>query len=335
MSNIIEHGSNEPEVMHYNSTEGSEISLKTYQDIYHQITGKTEEIRKTYKDSICLEYSDIQQLHTKITQLLDVYNVVALNESITIYYEKERKEQFSSFEKFGAFNASGTSPVSNVVIKYNISIIPANLKRPQEYSLTIRLSSRVSQLREIREDAPSFMPPQIIATLISETVEIRVEYADYVIARGFIESFDEWMKGCNKTPENPYIKWSQKYSHFIPPLGKIIILLLYGFYIYSAIDPILGKEATLIVFAKYLVLSAIIFSLAINIGNVAFKLIERTIDTYSEISWIKLNKGDEVAINECSTSQLKNISLLIASTLGAIAIGVISSQISGLIDTMT
>lgn len=91
MSNIIEHGGNDPEVVRISAGEGSEISLKAYQDIYHQITGKTEEIRKRYKDSIRIEYSDIEQLHTKINQLFDIYDVVAFNENITIYYEKEKK----------------------------------------------------------------------------------------------------------------------------------------------------------------------------------------------------------------------------------------------------
>ncbi len=335
MPNIIEHGGNDPEVIRISAGEGSEISLKTYQDIYHQITGKTEEIRKRYKDSICIEYGDIEQLHTKINQLFDVYDVVAFNESITIYYEKERKEQFTSFEKFSAFNANCTSPVSNIVIKYEISIVPAKLKKPQEYSVTIRLSSRVQQLRELKEDAPPFMQGPLAAMVASETAEIRVEYADYVIARGFTEAFDEWMNGCKKTKEVPIIKWAQANSHYIPPIGKIIISILYGFFIYMAIEPTLGSEPTLTIFAKYLVLSAVTFVVAVNLAHITFKLIERAIDSYTFISWIKLNKGDEQVIEDSSTSQMKNIIILTASTIGAIVIGVISSQLSNLIDKVT
>ncbi len=335
MSKIIEHGGNDPEVVRISSGEGSEISLKTYQDIYHQITGKTEEIRKRYKDSICIEYSDIEQLHIKITQLYDVFDVVASNESVILYYEKERKEQFTSFEKFRAFNSSCTSPVSNIVLKYELSIIPAKLKKPQEYSITIRLSSRVTQLRELKADAPPFMHGPLIIMIASETAEIRVEYSDYVISRSFIEAFDEWIKGCKKSNENNFVKWLQRYSHFIPPVGKVVVTLLYGYFIYAAIDPVLGSEPSLVLFARFIVFSSVTIVIAINLTHLALRMTERAIDSYSFVSWIKLNRGDEQVINESSISRIRNIVLLFVSAAGAIAIGVISSQISGLIDSVT
>jgi len=335
MSNILEHGSNDPEPIQVGGLDGSQVSLKTYQDIYHQITGKKEELRKSYKDSFCIEYSDIQQLHTKIVQLLDIYNVVAINESITVYYEKERKEQYSSFEKFSAFNANGTSPVSSVVLKFDLSIVPAKLKQPQEYTVTIRLSSRMSQLREIQEDAPPFVQGSFISMMVSETAEIRIEYADYIIARGFIETFNEWMKGCKKTKENSLIKWGQKYSLLIPPVGKILVSMLYGFFIYLAIDPIIGANPSFVVFSKYFVVSSISFYLAINLSNLIFKSIERLIDSYTFTSWIKLNKGDENAIEDLGKSKNKNLLLFGISSLGVVFLGVISSQISSLIDKLT
>ena len=44
----------------------SQVSLKIYQDIYHQVTGRTEQIRKRYSENILAEFSDLQQLHHKI-----------------------------------------------------------------------------------------------------------------------------------------------------------------------------------------------------------------------------------------------------------------------------
>jgi len=334
MTTIIEHGSDEPSVIRIGGAEGDEVSLKTYQDMYHQITGKTEEIRKNYKDSFLIEFGDIEQLHIKITQLLDIHNVIGNNFTASIYYEEERKEQYSSFEKFRLFNSNSTSPVSNIVLKYNVSIIPAKLKQPQEYSVTIRLSSRMAQLRELKKNAPPFMQHSFFTMIVSETAEIRVEYADYIIARGFIEAFNEWMDGCNKTIENTQIKWAQRYSVFIPPIGKIMIASLYGYFIYMAVEPIVGETPTLIVFSKYLVLSSLLFFLAISISNMVFRLLERTIDNHTFSSWIKLNKGDEKAISELSVDKKKGFIYFSLSLFGAISVGVIATQISNLIDSL-
>lgn len=59
------------------------VSIKVYEDICHQITGRTEKIRKRYTDSLLIEVSEIEQLHYKIRQLCDVHKVFASNETVS------------------------------------------------------------------------------------------------------------------------------------------------------------------------------------------------------------------------------------------------------------
>lgn len=176
------------------------------------------------------------------------------------------------------------------------------------------------------------MQHSFISMMISETAEIRIEYSDYIIARGFLETFNEWIKGCTKSKENSLIKWGQRYSFLLSPLGGLLMCILYGFFIYSSIDLIIGSEPTLVIFAKYLVISTISFVLALQLSRMIFKQIENSIDRYVFISWINLNKGDEKAIKDASSNQIKNFGLFALTTLGAITLGVVSSQISNLID---
>lgn len=334
MSNIIEHDGDEPNIVKVGADHGQDLSLKIYQDIYHQITGKTEEIRKRYKDAIKIEKSDVQQLHHKMVQLFDIHNVVASNSAFTIFYEKERKEQYTSFEQFEAFKSNGTSPVVSIVLQYFLSIIPAKLEKPQEYKVTIRLSSRTVQLKTLREDAPAYI--QALAGMItSETAEIRIQYADYIVARGFLEAFSEWIDACTKTPESKIIKFCQRYSHFIPPIGKIVIAALYGAFVYTAIDKVFTVDSDLILLTKFLTLSGTIFVVAVFSSAPILRLIERSIDSFSYLSWIKINKGDENVIKKESSSQLKNGLIFIGSSMAVIALGVLSSQISEFIDKMT
>jgi hypothetical protein len=129
LSNIIEHsdnGNTSERVIRVG--DNTPISMKTYQDCYHQITGKTEQIKKRYQDDLLIDFSALEQLNNKIMQLCEVHNIIANNEVISVFHEKERKEQFTSFERFKIYNSNSVSPTVSAVIKYNFSIIPPNLQ---------------------------------------------------------------------------------------------------------------------------------------------------------------------------------------------------------------
>ena len=109
MADIIEHEDNSPmegDVVRVGEGDRP-VSIKVYQDIYHQVTGRTEQIRERQFDNLLLEYTDLEQLHHKMMQLCDVHRVVARNETISVFHGRERKEQFTSFERFKAYNAKG------------------------------------------------------------------------------------------------------------------------------------------------------------------------------------------------------------------------------------
>lgn len=331
MTNIIEHDSGESDVVRVGQGDGFPVSLKVYQDIYHQITGQTEEIRKRYKDSIKIETEDISQLHTKIAQVLDVHNVVAGSEIFSIFFEKDRKETFTSHEKFKSFCCNSSSAINNIIIRFEASIIPAKLKKPQQYAITIRLSNRISQLKEMKEEAPPFMQGQLAAMMVSETAEIKVEYADYVIARGFIEAFDEWIDGCPKHRTNKTLKKVQNNSHFIPSLGKLILSSMFLVFSYLSIDGIYGVEQNLNIATKFLVVCAVSLLVILYISNIVFRLIENSIDSYVEPSWIKISNGDKLAIDEYNQNNKNNILHAFYSSIIVISLGVMSSQISNLL----
>ena len=328
MTNIIEHDSGEAEVVRIGQGDGMPVSLKVYQDIYHQITGKTEEIRKKYKDNIKLDSSDITQLHKKIVQVLDVHNVVAGSEIFTIFFEKDRKETFTSYEKFNAFCCNSSSAITNIIVRFEASIIPAKLKKPQQYSITIRLSNRIAQLKEIKEEAPPFMQGPFAAMIVSETAEIKVEYADYVIARGFVEAFDEWIVGCQKHQTSKILKRLQSISHFIPSFGKLILSSIFLVFSYLSIDKIFEIDQSFNIATKFLIVCSISLLMILYTSNVVFKLIENSIDSYVEPSWIKISNGDKLAVDEYNTNNRGNIRKALVSASVVVVLGVLSSQIS-------
>lgn len=329
MGELIEHPENEDsniEVIRVGDSD-SRVSIKVYQDLYHQVTGRTEQIRKRYTENLLIEFSEIEQLHFKVQQLCDVHKIVACNEIISVFHDKERKEQFTSFERFRAYNANAASPTVSVVLKYNFSIIPAGLEKPQEYVVSIRLTSRVALLQQIEQDAPPFMRGQLVGLVATNTAEVTVDYADYVIARGFLEAFDEWIRGCKKAPPIEWLDTLRRWSTFIPGIARLIAGGLVSWFAFQSVPTFFSATATAEVWARFFIVYAggafVVVTLMGAMGN----LIEEAIDSYPILSYLKLNKGDSNLIDEFGQRK-KSVLFKFAISSGiSILLGIISAKL--------
>lgn len=335
MSELIEHpdkgnGNGAADVAHVGDRQAP-VSLKTYQDIYHQITGRTEQIRKRYSENLLIELGEIEQLNHKILQLCDVHNVVAGNDTVTVFHAKERKEQFTSFERFRAYNTNTASPTVSLVLRYNFSIIPAGNSRPQEYVVNIRLTSKVVALQQFQDEAPPFMRGHFFSFMAGPVVEVTVDYTDYVIARGFLEAVDEWVKGCNMTPTSRTLQLLQTHSHQIPEVGLILTAGLISYFAYHAVPGIIADGVASATWARF----AIIFSggsyITMRLTKICTRLIEKAIDNFPELSYIKLNRADEKIVESARKSRPIAWLRLAYGVIGTIFLGIISSKLEKLI----
>jgi hypothetical protein len=306
------------------------VSLKVYQDVYHQINGRTEEIRKRYTENLLIEFDEVQQLHFKIMQLCDVHHVIANSETISIFHEKERKEQFTSFERFKLYNASSTSPSLNMVLKYNFSIIPGGMSRPQEYVISIRLNSRVAVMKQLEEDSP-FMGGRFLAIFGNAVAEITVEYADYVVARGFVEAFDEWVNGCNTTPKSKWLFLLQGKSHYIPSVLKISIILIMAISAINSLHMFFSEGNNIERQTRFILFYGSAAYLAVLFSEMVGRIIESSIDSYPILSYLKLNRGDEKIIDEfCSRRKYVFLKFLSGVTF-TIVISIVASKLEKLV----
>lgn len=330
MVDIIEHSNNgqgNGDVVRVGDGE-QQVSLKVYQDIYHQVTGRTEQIRKRQFDNLLLEFTDIEQLHHKVMQLCDVHRVVARNETISVFHDRERKEQFTSFARFQAYNSNSTSPCVSIVLKYNFSLIPAGIEKPQEYVVLFRLTSRVALVDQLDDEAPPFLRGGAYFGYVHEsTAEVTVDYVDYVIARGFLEAFDEWVKGCKSVPQNKLLNFARRHSHWIPLIARLSIVSLLTWYCWQAVSVLAQSNATPDRWAKLGLIyigGGFIFA---SLISAAASFIERAIDSYPELSYIKLNRGDEKLVESFSKRRSGAIWRFIWGSLVSIVLGVLSSRI--------
>jgi len=331
MGEIIEHdeGSNRPSICVGDGS--SSVSIKIYQDIYHQVTKRTEQISKRFNENLKINFSEIEQLHHKVKQICDIHNIVASNEIVTIFHEKERKEQFTSFDRFRNYNSNATNHTVNVVLKYNVSIIPAGLNKPQEYVITIRLNSRVAMLEEIESHAPPFIRGSVISYLTEDTAVITIDYADYVIARGFLEAFEEWIRGCDKESNNHWLKLLKRWSHLIPEITKITVAFTILMYALQSVPNFFSTAQTYETGARFLIFFSGGFYLITNFAKNTGKIIENAIDGFSTISYLDLNKGDSNLIKKFIIRKRNVVIKFFSGCLLTIFLGFISSQIAELI----
>ncbi len=260
-----------------------------------------------------------------------MHHVIARNETISVFHDKERKELFTSFERFRAYNGNATSPSVNVVFKYNFSIIPAGLERPQEYVVAVRLTSRVAAIKQLEDEAPLFMRGRFFGYLAGSIAEVTVDYADYVVARGFLEAFDEWISGCRSTPKSRVLEVLRQNSHRIPKIAQLAVATVIVVFAIEAVPALFGISAPPATVARFVVIFIGGSYILLTLVRASAELIEEAIDTYPVLSYLKLNKGDERLIEEASSAKPRARLRFILGSLGSILLGIISAKLEKLV----
>lgn len=306
-----------------------DLKIKMYQEAYHHITGKTEKISFKSSADLLINFDEMSQIHHKISQLCDVHNIIAQSESITVFHAKERKEQFTSFERFSLYNKSISSPTLTVLMEYNFSILPVGSSSPQQYKVTIRLNSRVALMKQMKEEAPPFMRSRLFGFVYGSTAEISVEYSDYVVARSFVEATQEWIEVCNKSKSKlKILQVMQGMSHLFPGVVSFTNGVLITYFFIKNVPAILNVNSSYFEILQYGMLFFASFMLTSKIATFLGGAIESSIDRYTPLSYLLLNKGDERVIEDYKREKSGNIWSFAASIISTVFLGVVSSLIA-------
>jgi hypothetical protein len=328
MGEVIEHGEDPDEVVRVEGYE-PRVPVSLYQAVYHQITGRTEEITKRYDDNLLISFRDIEELNTKIEQINGVHTVVASNQTVTLFQEGDRKQQFTSFDRFRRYNSNTSSPSTVLVLKYDFSIRPSSSERTQSYVITIKLFSRIGVATAIKQ--ADNMHNLIIAAITDSVAEIKVEYADYVIARTFLEAMDDWVNGCDSNPKNRIIRWGKRNSHFFSPVLRVAAAFLIIVFAYKSIPDFFSSPGEPSVFAKFAVIYFGALHLFMAAGAGIGRMSERLVDNYIELSYLDLTKGDSILRKRHEESTRKTIFKLSLNAIYILILGLLSSWLSALI----
>lgn len=274
------------------------VSMQVYQDIYNHITGKTEQIQKIYKNPFLVEFSDIEQLDLKIKQIFEQWHVKTSNCQITLYLEKDQKETFSSLERFKVFNQGTPCITESLLMQYQFMVVPPLTGRAQNYIVTIKLTSRITTLKKLRDEFPIGAPAMFLSMISARTAEIKIEFVDYVVARTILSVFDEWAGALSCSTGSEFIKHAKRVSHFIPIAFEGITSILVFIYIFDKIPAYIKPDIVdLQIFAYFIFCSLASLILLFKIAGSMGRFVENSIDSIIDLSYVKLTKGDDKHIN--------------------------------------
>ncbi|WP_374087646.1 hypothetical protein [Methylomicrobium lacus] len=284
----------------------TKISLQVLQSIYHELTGKTEDVSKSYNEPFQVALCDFQQLDHRITQCCEQYNIKAANCSAKVFYVNDSQETFSSFNRFVGFNSGSTSAVESVLITYNFMIMLPRVEKPQSYSLSVRIASRVAVEKQMRESMP-FHIPKILRTMGNRTGVVTVKYVDYVVARSLLNTVDQWFEALPRAETSSVWKHITQRSHYLPIVARYIAGAFVAILIFRSIGAFIPEGASLQQLARFSLCSFVglfaAYKLAYHLGRTA----EDSLDMWSQLSYVSLTAGDKNLIREATAANKRSV----------------------------
>jgi hypothetical protein len=303
--------------------------FKLAQALYSTVTGKTEKLGKAYSEQYRISINDLVQLDAKCHQVCGQWVVIQKSENVTIHYVDDAKEQFSSFDRFKLFDASKTSPTESVVYEFNLLIQQQNVDKPQPYNIVIRTMSHPAMLQRMdRLDTPF---PAFMKFIGGSSIVVEIEYVDYLVARQLQSTVDSWVSHLDHVQERKLIALMQKYTHLIPPIFQVTLVLLAATAVTATIPVQLASATTFAGFAHWLIWAAMIVWVAGIFAKLFGRFVETSIDTIQPLGGIVLNKGDQRLLEKCAKRTGIATVKSVVGTVLAITQGAVSKSCAALL----
>lgn len=283
----------------------TKVSIQLLQGIYHELTGKTEDVSKSYSEPFQTTLSDFEQLNHRVLQCCEQYNIKAANCSVKVYYVNDTQETYSSFERFASFNAGTTSAVESVLITYNFLIVLPKVDKPQSYTVSVRLASRIAVESQMRENMPFHMP-KILRTMGNRTGVVNVKYVDYAVARSLLNTADQWFEGLTKCETSNSWKYITRRTHYLPIIARYVVGVIVAYLAYRTAGHFVPAGATLQQLAVFILLAFVGLFSAYRLAHHLGRAAEDSLDGWSQLSYLSLTVGDKSLIRKASKENRKN-----------------------------
>ena len=258
---------------------------------------------------------------------LEQYHVSSNNMSVTVFHDQENKETFSSFERFNQYDRSKLCAVRYIQIEYNFLIKLPHANKTQNFKLEIKIGSAVPHILKWKEDDMlGFIDDTDFAT-----AEIKINYVDFVVAQGLMNVVENWFNGLQRSDPTPTQRFIKKHKDKIATLVKnalIFSLSFLAFFLSYNLDDIIPNSTTPSTYFKAGILAIFTMWCITWFSSTIEQVVKKSFNEIYVISYIKLNRGDKIAIDELETNNKANFRKGLLSLSFAIVTGVCSSLIA-------
>lgn len=310
-----------------NISNDKHMSAKDIQNLYYQLTGKTETVQGRLKEPVIITAHDIIVLHEMLKQCIDQYNHVAEHESIRIFYKNEESETVTSVERFKNMHAKKNHPIMSITLDVNFAIKPQTGDKLNNYKTTIKLNSKLTNFYKENEDLDGHIK-YILSTMhhLAPSAEYKIEYVDYTVARSIQSTISEWFHALEKKEESKIKVFLRKHHGKVSWITMPAALMVFASSCYLASTNLnLNDPVTQ---SHFIIGASTIFWFLMVIFMVLSIAISRHLISQPQLSYINVSRGDELQLNKHMKDSKKGLWSLFFLIIAQIVIGVLCNVIA-------
>ncbi|WP_337846729.1 hypothetical protein [Sphingomonas sp.] len=302
------------------------------QALYHAVTGKTENLSKWLNGNVVITFNDVRSLYGMLLEELQHHNLLAKETcTIVVTDSDDKKVTYSSWERFELLQAQSSKITSDISIKLEFVVTLPNTAAPQRCIVNVTLDSSLPVINSHRNENMGDPPLGFLMWMANDwrTVNVSIDFVDYLLAKKFVSHVDEWFKSLEKTPCSPWnnvlLKSSKTITQVNSQVGRIGCATFIASYLLFT-DSVPSAATLLWVASMSLLVWSFVF---IGIGQVNSSIRKRAARGIMP-TVIIINGIDErtyKSILEDTKSVAGTISRMIGSIVMALILNVASSYI--------
>ncbi len=202
-------------------------------------------------------------------------------------------QKFSSLEKFNQYDESIPFAIDNITVEFSALIEVPATKKHYQYKVEVVIESY-----ELKNKDDIQIPDFILSFLDFESMRISIEYVDYVVARTFLATAEEWVEGLEKIHNNRFLVWLRSLlnpPNSFAPLRRGSDLIAYTVALYAAyqLRGAIIHAGDLTSLANFALIAVAITLFTTGTTRAALSLFSNRLLRYKKPNLIVINRGDK------------------------------------------
>jgi hypothetical protein len=319
---------NDQEMVSLSGSRSASVSLQVYQQIYNDLTGKSEHLRRMWLDPHVIKFSDLEGLHHRLEQCAEQYRCHASHAQISVRYSNQEGERFSSFEKFARLGLNRNSSTEEVELVYDFLIELPHVQEPKPYRIELGFRSEIGVVDGFARNKVSDAEVSLFHQFSMGRARIDISYIDIAVARSFEASIASWYEALQKNHEKPFSGFSRLLAPSAGVLARIAGLVAATFLLLLNLSAEVHSNQEIFERGLVAALALMVTNIfGIRLGNFVEKMVLRR----RPLSAVILSECDKRLLGAQRFQFWHSVASSCGGFLGGILIGLASAYIGRLI----